>query len=75
MRGGVCPPLTPYTRGSMSSTCRAVALLLLLTSAFVAAVDARQTTPALPPLLASARQLIVVTTPGWDAVGGELRRC
>lgn len=27
-----------------------------------------------PPLLASARQLILVVTPGWDSVQGELRR-
>jgi L,D-peptidoglycan transpeptidase YkuD (ErfK/YbiS/YcfS/YnhG family) len=28
----------------------------------------------LPAVLAGARQLLVVTTPSWDAVGGELRR-
>jgi L,D-peptidoglycan transpeptidase YkuD (ErfK/YbiS/YcfS/YnhG family) len=29
---------------------------------------------AVPAVLADARQLLVVTTPGWDAVAGELRR-
>ena len=29
---------------------------------------------AAPPLLAGARQLVVVTTPGWDSTSGSLRR-
>jgi L,D-peptidoglycan transpeptidase YkuD (ErfK/YbiS/YcfS/YnhG family) len=47
---------------------------LLLMSVAAVAVDARQAAPAMPPLLAAARQLLVVTTPGWDVVSGELRR-
>lgn len=31
-------------------------------------------TPSVPPLLADARQLIVVTTPDWDSTAGTLRR-
>ena len=42
--------------------------------AALVAVGLSLTTAAVPPLLADARQLIVVTTPDWNTMRGELRR-
>jgi D-alanyl-D-alanine dipeptidase len=42
----------------------------VLAAAFTSAVPAAEA----PALLSSARQMVLVITPGWDAVAGELRR-
>jgi L,D-peptidoglycan transpeptidase YkuD (ErfK/YbiS/YcfS/YnhG family) len=62
---------------SLRAALPAVAALGLLTlvgcapaPSTAAAIDA----DALPMALTDARQLLVVTTPGWDVVAGELRR-
>lgn len=49
-----------------------VALLLLLSC--VSAPPRATPSPDVPSELAAARQLVVVTTPAWDSITGELRR-
>ena len=47
---------------------------LFLAACHAAPAPAPLAPVAEPPALADARQLLVVTTPGWDSTSGELRR-
>ena len=53
----------------MTDVARRVALLLLMLAATAAHAQS-----SIPPLLARAEQLVVVTTPDWDSTSGSLRR-
>ena len=48
-------------------------LFVIVAAALLASATALPAVQA-PPLLARARQMVLVITPGWDAVAGELRR-
>src|ERR1700743_3089750 len=50
------------------------ALFLLCVAALVAARVSAASQPAASPVFAHSTQMIVVVTPGWDAVQGRLER-
>ena len=62
-----------FIRSALHAT-GALVLCALFGCAPAATTAAAHDSDALPAVLAGAGQLLVVTTPGWDAVAGELRR-
>src|SRR5262245_45462153 len=51
-----------------------VVLVAVLCAAVASSPAAGRLALEAPPLLAGARQMVLVVTPGWDDVRGELRR-